>query len=297
MKKSLSYYLTLFVIKLKGIKKTFNKAPIDYIKLRKEDIHNPPAVFFKKYPDMKTFMVQKTKVTEIVPANNSSRLVLFVHGGAFVYGPVKHHWHAVEQIAKRTGDAVWICDYPKAPEHKISALSKNIDAVYNRALEKFKSENIRCIGDSVGATLLITLVQRLINNGFPLPDKIVLISPVIDASLTNPEIDAIESTDPILSRIGVVSAKLMCSENNNLADPLISPIVGSFERFPKTALFIADNDITFPDQLIFVRKLQEAKVRYILFLSKGMPHIWPLLPVMKEAKSAFNNIIEHLNQP
>ncbi len=47
MKQSLTYYITLFVIRFKGLKKTFSKDPIDFQKIRKEDVYYPKGSFFK----------------------------------------------------------------------------------------------------------------------------------------------------------------------------------------------------------------------------------------------------------
>ncbi|MCL7989058.1 alpha/beta hydrolase [Sphingobacterium sp. lm-10] len=284
------------MIKLKGIKRTFSIDPIDYKKLRNEDIHFPKKRYFKRRSYVKTFTVLNTTVTEVLSEKQSNKLLLFIHGGAFVYGPVKHHWDTIEKISRQTGHTIWMCDYPKAPEHKISEISRNIDKVYNSALEKVGSDNILCIGDSVGATLLITLTQRLIQNSRNLPGKLFLISPVIDPSFKNPDIDSIEDKDPILSKRGVVSAKLMCADHQNLSDPLLSPISGSFEKFPETVVFAAENDISYPDQKLFLKELEKERVITKVYIGEGMPHIWPLLPVMREAREALNTIIKLLNE-
>lgn len=295
MRKSLTYYLTLAVIKLKGVKNTFDTVPIDYLKLRKEDIHCPNSSYFNK-ERTRVFQVLGTTITEVRPKAPSKKLLLFVHGGAFVYGPVKHHWDVLEKISRHTGCTIWMCDYPKAPEHTISELSKNMDEIYDRAEKSVAPGSILCIGDSVGATLIITLTQRLIKKNRRLPGKLFLVSPVIDPTFAHPAIDAIDLTDPILSKKGVLSAKRMCAENQDLRDPRLSPIVGSAESFPETVLFMAENDITYPDQQLFVEKLHESNVKTTTFIGKGMPHIWPFLPVMKEAKRALNTIIERINE-
>lgn len=296
MKYSLSYYLTLFVIRLKGIKKTFDTDPINYKKLRKEDVPIPKNKYFRQNNRLTTFRVSNTEVTEVRSGKESKKLILFIHGGAFVYGPVKHHWDTVEKLSRITGHTVWMCNYPKAPENKIPEISKNIDEVYIEALQHFDSENIICMGDSVGGTLLITFTQRLIQNKMHLPNKLFLISPVIDPSFKNPKIDLIDKTDPILSKKGVLSAKLLCAVDGNLNDPLLSPIAGSVDNFPETILFIADNDITFPDQQIFIKNLSNAKVKHKVLIGEGMPHIWPLLPVMKEAGEALDKMIKLLKR-
>lgn len=287
---SLSYYLTIFIVKLKGIKKEFTRDPIDYIKLRREDVH------LSKIPGASRFSISNTFVTEITNASASKDLIIYIHGGAFVYGPAKHHWDTVKKIAEATATRVWMIDYPKAPENNICQISANIDHVYENALNKAGSGKIILIGDSVGGTLIAALTQRLVSNGTPLPSLIILISPVMDASFKNDMILNLEDVDPILSRKGALSAKKMCAVNGDLDDPSISPLNGSFKGFPNSLIYIAENDITSPDQELLARKLKNSGITHKIVRGKGMPHIWPLLPVMKESKQALNEIITEIKK-
>ena len=293
MNKSTTYYITLLVIKLKGIKKAFSKSPIDYKKIRKEDVLLPKSNFFKK-KEVNSFSILKTLITEVKSKDTSEKVLIYIHGGAFISGPAKHHWDSLREISKQSQQTIWMCNYPKAPEHKISEISKNIDAVYQHALKHFKGKQITLVGDSVGGTLATALTQRLIQNKSELPSKIILISPVMDATMSHKDIAIIDKRDPMLSKKGVLSAKMMCAENNDLKSSLISPIHGDFKEFPKTILFLAENDITYPDQLLAVQKMKASHVNIEVIIGNDMPHIWPLLPVMKEAKTALNQIIERL---
>jgi acetyl esterase/lipase len=292
MKQSLSYYITLLVIKLKGVKKDFSKDPINFKKIRKEDVHHPKGKFFKQNK-LRSFKVSDSLITEI--GGNSNNLLIFIHGGAFISGPAQHHWDATKEIAKQTNYKIWMCDYPKAPENKIAKISENIDSIYKTALKNFIPNKISFIGDSAGGTLVTSLIQRLIKKNINLPHKIILISPVMDASMSNPEIEQVEDIDPMLSKIGVLSAKKMCIENSDLKNVMISPLYGNFEKFPQTILFLAENDITYPDQKLAVKKFIDAKINLEIINGKNMPHIWPLLPVMKEAKQSLDEIIRIIN--
>jgi len=294
MKQSLTYYITLLVIKLKGIKKEFSKTPIDYKKIRKEDIYHPTKKSIRKN-NTATFTISNTSITQIKKNSTSDKLLIYIHGGAFIAGPARHHWDTLQEILKQTNHTIWMCNYPKAPEHKILEISKNIDSVYTKALEKYSAGQIVLMGDSVGGTLITTLIQRLVKKNNPAPSKIILISPVMDASMSNPQIEDIDTMDPMLSKVGVLSAKKMCAGNVDLKNVMISPLYGSFDAFPHTILFIAENDITYPDQLLAVEKLKEANVTNEIIKGKHMPHIWPLLPVMQEAKVALKEIINKLN--
>jgi acetyl esterase/lipase len=293
MPKSITYHITLFVMKLMGVKKMFSENPINYLKLRKGDVFVPKGKFYKGNRIFK-FSVLKTQITQLAHEQDSDNLLIYLHGGAFISGPTKLHWNSLKTISKNTQHHIWLCNYPKAPEHKIDEISANIDAIYQYALATYKSANITIMGDSVGGTLTIALTQRLIQNGVSLPAKIILVSPVLDATFSNPQIDTVEKIDPVLSKKGIISAKKMCSEN--LMDPSISPLYGNFESFPPTFLYAAANDIAYPDELIFAEKMKASKSPIFVTIGKEMPHIWPLLPVMHEAKLALTEIIEEINR-
>lgn len=295
MSKSITYYLTLFVIRMKGIKKAFRQDPIDYISIRKNDVHDPKSSYFQSLAP-KTYTIGETKITEIKKELSSQKLLLYIHGGAFISGPSQHHWDSLEKIIQHTNHTVWMCTYPKAPEYKIHQIADNIDAVYHSALEHYAPENITIMGDSAGRTLAIGLTQRLVSQTHRLPSKLILLSPVLDSSFENQAIEAIDPKDPMLSKKGVVSAKKMyLNDGDTLATLVLSPIHGRFEGFPTTYLFIATHDITYPDQLLFCEKLERADVSHTVITGKEMPHIWPLLPVMKEAKQALQQIISIIN--
>lgn len=280
-------------LKQMGIKRAFSHDPIDYIKLRKSDIKNIPKRFFKKF-NVKEIEISDTNISQFRKKNltaKSTKLILFIHGGAFISGPARHHWDAVEKIATKTNHKFWLVDYPKSPENSINRISHNIDLIYALASEQEGIEEVILIGDSARATLIMTLVQRLIKREKKLPSQLILITPVFDSSMTNKDIDIIDNVDPMLSKSGVLSAKKMCAQNLSLMDSMISPLYGDFNGFPKTTLFIGGKDIMSPDGVLGSQKMNEANVDLNLIYESEMPHIYPLLPLMKESKDAFSQII------
>jgi|GEM_PF-830575 len=295
MKFSLQYHFTAFYIKLTGIKKTFSSSPINFRKIRKGDIHIPRSRFFRR-SNVNQFRIANTTITEISKEPVETNLLLFVHGGAFISGPNQLHWNVIEKLSKETKQTIWVCDYPKAPENDIFEISNNLDFVYQKALEKYESDNIILIGDSVGGTLIMALVQRAINYKWAIPQKLLLVCPVCDSTFQNPAINAIEEKDIMLSIKGVASAKRMCAGRYDLDNAMISPINASFKNFPTTVLYLAENDITYADQQLLVNKLTIHSVSHKIYLGEGMPHIWPYLPFMPESKNALHHIIAEINQ-
>ncbi|MBQ4819465.1 alpha/beta hydrolase [Aquimarina sp. MMG016] len=293
---SIGYELVKFVLKLKGEKKSWSKDPIDYINKRKQDIHSPNKLLLWgcNYTSKK---IQDSIITVVNPKSQStSHLILYCHGGGFIYGPTREYWMAVAKIAKQTSTETWMIDYPKAPENTIQTITENIYQVYLEACKQYETSKIILLGDSVGGNLILSLTQRLIQENLKLPNRLIPITPVMDASLTNPKIVELDPIDPILSYKGVLSAKKMCAGNLSLRNPLISPLYGSFRNFPPIRLFMATHDILMPDQELFVEKAKEEGVDIKVFTGEGMPHIWPVLPIMKESKKALQQIISIINQ-
>lgn len=288
----ITYYLIALVIRLKGVKKVFSKTPIDYLKLRKDDIHKPKSSDVLDL-NFQTLLIEKSLITEILPKENQSEnIILYCHGGASIYGPTDLNWNSIAKIVKSTNIKAYLVDYPKAPEHQITEINQNIDAVYEHLLSKHHAKNVILLGDSMGGTLLILLVQRLIKSGKSLPKTVILLSPVLDCSMTNPDIEVIDKQDIMLSKAGVISAKKMCAGEVDLQSSEFSPLYGSFKNFIPTYIFMGENDIMQPDEALFVSRLKAENIPVEVFEGKGMPHIWAFLPVMKEANVALKQMIE-----
>ncbi len=87
----------------------------------------------------------------------------------------------------------------------------------------------------------------------------------------------------------------MCAGDVDLKDQIISPLYGSFENFPSTHLLVATNDILYPDQKKVIEKMVAQRIQLEIIQGKDMPHIWPLLPILYEAKVATLKIEESIN--
>ncbi|MHA7057441.1 alpha/beta hydrolase fold domain-containing protein [Aquimarina sp. M1] len=293
---SLGYSIVKLALKIRGEKKSWSADPVDYLKKRKEDIDEPNSKILLGN-SFQTKIVADSKITEIIPAQPSNEYLLFYcHGGAFIYGPTKNNWKFIARIVKQTHTRAWMIDYPKAPENDIKKITQNICEAYNKALEKYDPSNIIFVGDSVGGNLLTSLTQGLIEDGRESPSRLILITPMVDASLTNPRIAEIDPIDPILSYEGVLSAKKMCAGDFSLKDPIISPLYGSFRDFPPIHIFMATHDILRPDQEVFIEKVKEEGGEIEVIVGKGMPHIWPFLPYFKEGAIARKRIVSIINK-
>jgi acetyl esterase/lipase len=286
-------YIVRFFLKVKGIKKIFSSDPIPYHKLRKDDLFSPSKRILRGQ-EFDNLKIHESEITVIKPASDSGKLIIYCPGGAFVCGPSALAFQNIALIVEKTKSTAWLVNYPKAPENGIQTISKNIDAVYTEALKQYSESDIILLGGSAGGNLILTLTQRLIKNKMPCPSKLIAVCPVAEASLCNPEIDNLEKTDPVLSKNGLLSANRMAAGNLSLKDEILSPLYGSFDNFPETYLFAAEQDILTPDILLMYEKMKKESVNVQLMYGKKMIHIWPFIPFLKKSSSALNVIINSI---
>ena len=75
--------------------------------------------------------------------------------------------------------------------------------------------------------LALSYVQQLVANNQPLPNKVYLLSPMLDATLTNPEItEDLSNKDRFVNKDGLQRIFNVWTQGEALANPLISPIYG-----------------------------------------------------------------------
>jgi len=89
---SLGYSLVKLFLKLKGEKKSWSEDPINYVKKRKQDVYKPSS-FLLSGCSFKTKKIADSSVTFLEPKQlKSDFLLIYCHGGAFVYGPTRENW-------------------------------------------------------------------------------------------------------------------------------------------------------------------------------------------------------------
>ncbi|WP_319457015.1 MULTISPECIES: alpha/beta hydrolase [unclassified Mycobacterium] len=72
------------------------------------------------------------------------------------------------------------------------------------------------------------------------------------------------------------------ADEMSTTDPLASPLYGSFEGLPPTAVYIGSMDMLHPDQLLLRDRAIEANAPFTFVLCNAV-HGWPASPFMPEA--------------
>jgi len=120
-----------------------------------------PKSLLKNY-DVKESIVNNRKFWTIKPKNNASdKVILYLHGGAYVGTIKKYHWNFAEELLLKTNATIVLPDYPLAPGSSCENAIEFVGQVYQELLKKHSSGNIVLIGDSSGGGLALGFAMHL----------------------------------------------------------------------------------------------------------------------------------------
>ena len=115
----------------------------------------------------------------MLPADGTRRVVLYLHGGAFLTCGVNSHSRIVNALSKFADSPVLVVNYRLIPKHSVGqALDDCHDAYRWLRLRGYQPDQIVVAGDSAGGYLALALAQRL-QQAHEEPAALVAISPLL----------------------------------------------------------------------------------------------------------------------
>ncbi|HET9074989.1 MAG TPA: alpha/beta hydrolase fold domain-containing protein [Solirubrobacteraceae bacterium] len=227
-------------------------------------------------------------VYELAPTAGPTRgTVVYTHGGGWVNEIVVQHWRLCARIAAEAGVRVLVPIYPLIPE---ATAADVVAGVAELAVEADRDGPLCLAGDSAGGQIALA-AALVVRDRFGIrAGQTVLISPALDATLSNPEIPAVETVDPWLGRAGVEVFTDVWRGDLTLTDPLVSPVYGDLTGLGPLTVFIGTRDILWPDTRRLAERARAAGVRVDLHERPGLVHVYPLLPTA-EGEAARRTII------
>ena len=208
---------------------------------------------------------------------DTSKIVLYLHGGGYVFGGYGSHGEIASEMANIVGGRALLLEYRLAPEHPFPAAFEDALSSYRWLLDKgYKSEDIFLAGDSAGGGLAVSLLLALKKNGLPLPKAVCLFSPWVDLTCAAASIDSNALSDCMLSPGAL---KRFRKHYLGEADPLderASPIFGDLSGLPPTYVAVGGEEILLDDSKQLVTKIRSFGGRAELSIWHKMPHVFPI---------------------
>lgn len=226
-------------------------------------------------------------VVTLTPKRNARPIhLLYLHGGAYVRPIVGPHWSIINYLVARTGATVSVPSYSLAPEHHAEETFPKVRALFERLASE--SSPVVVAGDSAGGGLSACLAIQQRDAGGARPAALLLFSPWLDVTLTNPEIPELEPRDPMLKMVGAAWCGRQWADTLSTRDPRISPVYDNLDGLPRTRIYHG-TDILLPDAKLFASKAKAAGSDVeLLFYPDGF-HVFVGLPCLPESRQALHH--------
>ncbi|MGJ7440930.1 alpha/beta hydrolase fold domain-containing protein [Aquipuribacter sp. MA13-6] len=170
------------------------------------------------------------------------RAVLYVHGGGYVDDINPGAWAACARLARATGAEVWVVAYRLAPRQTAGTTVPQVRAVYEQLVSERSPDAVAVLGDSAGGGLALAVLQDAVAREVPAPALLALVSPWVDVTLPDPDVEGAEARDVMLDRGRLLAAGLAYAGDLDPTDPRVSPVNGPMTGLPPVWITAAGDD-------------------------------------------------------
>lgn len=243
--------------------------------------------YFRGYFSEEKFVASTGFEMQVFKHDNASRrLILYLHGGAFIYPPVFFHWRFLHDLAIRTHCNTLMPVYPKSPEYDCEYSVKTLLEFYQSLSDSQQYEEIHLVGDSAGACLCLILAQEAHQNGWQKPTTSILLSPCVDLSHTREkEMRTLQEKDSMLQLDRMITLNAIWQGNLPAQHPWVSPVFGDFSGVDNLYVYFGSDEILQPDDLLLKETYEKAGKTGLFKEYKNMFHTFAMFPIPEGFKA------------
>ena len=230
-------------------------------------------------------------------------IVLYLHGGAYIYGSTITHRGIACSLAVASACRVLVINYRLAPENPFPAGLDDAYAVYAALLQDHPSLPIALAGDSAGAGLALALALKIRDEGVRSPSALALLSPWTDLTLSNPTHVSKASVDPYFPDSGLLrAAAQVYVAKTPLDHPYVSPQFADLSGLPATLIHVGELEALLDDARLLEQSMVKCGGAVSLEVFAGMWHVWQTyVGYIREADTSVtalgNFLRRHLKSP
>jgi epsilon-lactone hydrolase len=246
---------------------------------------------------------QLVRAAGVLPADGTRRVVLYLHGGAFLTCGPYSHGRLVSMLSGFADSPVLVPNYRKIPKHSIS---EAIDDCYDgyRWLRRkgYQPDQIVLAGDSAGGYLALALAQRLLECGEQ-PAALVAMSPLLqlvtEPKTTHPNAgsDAMFAPRAFDAFYGLITRAAAHRDTNVDRDALYEPLDHIQPGLPPTLIHVSGCEVLLHDAQQAAQQLAAAGVPVELQVWPGQIHVFQLAaPMIPEATRSLRQIGRYIRE-
>lgn len=225
-------------------------------------------------------------------------LLVFLHGGGWMFGDLETHDAMHRILADRAGCAVLAVGYRLAPEHPFPAGLDDCTTALDWARREAAAlgcdpARIALGGESAGSNFTAAITLRLRDGGVAQPLFQLLVHPATDLHFGLPAFDQVQAAG--LNREYLTDAVKLYAGSAAITDPLISPLLAErHDGLAPAIVLTASEDPLRDDGEYYAAALVRAGVETLAMRLDGLPHGFMFLPATIPAVSRSFDLIARL---
>lgn len=244
---------------------------------------------------------QLVRAHGVLPGSGDRRVVLYLHGGAFLVGGANSHRKVVTALSIFADAPILVANYRLLPKHSVGmALEDCHDAYQWLRAQGYEPDQIVLAGDSAGGYLAMSLAQRLQLDGEK-PAALVLISPFLEivrgriSPHPNTKTDAMFPSRVFDSLLRVVVGAAANRSADGEPDELYEPLEHIKPGLPPTLIHVSGSETLLHDAHRAAAKLAAVGVPVGMRVWPGQIHDFQVTaPMVPEATRSLRQIGEYI---
>ncbi len=248
--------------------------------------------------DFSTFKVGVNPVLHIKHKAPAEQVCIYLIGGGMLKYPKKDEVKEQIKLARLTGRDMVLPYYPLVPDNSILDVYEMLYQLYKKLIEEYEHENIAIAGGSSGGNLALGLISYINEKGegIPMPGKIYAASPgtMIYTEEEKRKAKILDGRDLIMSTIALENIQAGMENGREVPEYMRYLQRGDYTGLKEAYLIFGGDEVFSAAADTIAEQMRKFGVDVRLEIGEGMYHMYSMMPLVPEAKKAYQDMIEYL---
>lgn len=263
----------------------------------------PPSATVRETVKLPHASAQLVRAPGVLPADGTRRIVVYLHGGAFLTCGANSHGRLVEALSKFADAPILVVNYRLLPKHSIGmALQDCHDAYQWLRARGYEPDQMVLAGDSAGGYLALALAERLLEENEE-PAALVAISPLLQLAKEDKQAHPNIESDAMFSAkafdaLGVLVASAAAKHIvDGKPEEVFEPLEHIKPGLPRTLIHVSGSEVLLHDARLAASRLAAVGVPAEVRVWPGQVHDFQLAaPMVPEAVRSLRQIGDYIRE-
>lgn len=248
--------------------------------------------------DFSTFKVGVNPVLHIKHKAPAEQVCIYLIGGGMLKYPKKDEAKEQIKLARLTGRDMVLPYYPLVPDNSILDVYEMLYQLYKKLIAEYEHENIAIAGGSSGGNLALGLISYINEKGegIPMPGKIYAASPgtMIYTEEEKRKAKILDGRDLVMSIIALENIQAGMENGREVPEYMRYLQRGDYTGLKEAYLIFGGDEVFSAAADTIAEQMRKFGVDVRLEIGEGMYHMYSMMPLVPEAKKAYQDMIEYL---